>query len=142
MDTPIHMFAPVIASHKASEAASAQLGADGKCSKNSFPAMRAEAISSKPARNKIVRTWSILCRVEIDLNSGALLKIYGHVFRAINIAKAACKVEGRSIRTLSPRLCLFVPERAENIHLPVVEKKHAGFELSGISCNVLHRTIL
>jgi len=66
------MFAPVTASHKPSKAASAQLGADGKCSKNSFLAMRAEAISSKrEARNNIVRTWSILCRVEIDLNPGA-----------------------------------------------------------------------
>jgi hypothetical protein len=66
------MLASVTANHTASKAASAQLGAVGKCSENSFAAMRAQAIRSKPeARNNIVRMWLILRRVETDLNSGA-----------------------------------------------------------------------
>jgi hypothetical protein len=39
--------------------------------------------------------------------SGAELQIYGPVFRDINIGKGRLQGEGRSIRRLSPRLCLF-----------------------------------
>src|SRR4029077_3067977 len=49
------------ASHKPRPSASAQFGAEEKCSENSFATMRNELIRSKPeTRNRIVRMSSIL----------------------------------------------------------------------------------
>src|SRR5215471_8858135 len=65
------MLVAVIISHRLSPRATAQFGAEGKCSENIFATMRNEAIRNKPAtRNRMVRMRSIL-RTEVDGTCGA-----------------------------------------------------------------------
>src|SRR4030095_5791888 len=68
------MLVAVIISHRLSPRATAQFGAEGKCSENIFATMRSEAIRNKPAtRNRIVRIRPIL-RTEVDETCSALFR--------------------------------------------------------------------
>src|SRR5215831_23879 len=65
------MLVAVIISHRLSPRATAQFGAEGKCSENILATMRSEAIRNKPAtRNRMVRMRPIL-RTEVDGTCGA-----------------------------------------------------------------------
>src|SRR5262249_38390114 len=65
------MLVAVIINHRLSPRASAQFGAEGKCSENILATMRSDAIRNKPAtRNRIVRMRPIL-RTEVDRTCSA-----------------------------------------------------------------------
>src|SRR5215510_4135242 len=129
------MLVAVIISHRLSPRATAQFGAEGKCSENILATMRSEAIRNKPAtRNRIVRMRPIL-HTEVDGTGGAPNAIAGAVKRPVQriVGHGRHQTRTQEVASYPPNL----PARF-GVHYVWPHPSFAGIDPSGGLSSVSH----